>query len=84
VILKNFRGLCPLDHQERGGDPFQNVDKFTPTEKDILVQLSADELVSKFAAAVDRRLDLEQTFMCTLLNGSRLQTTFSFRFCNHK
>jgi hypothetical protein len=52
------------------------------SEKDILVQLSADELVSKFAAAADRRLDLGQTFMCTLLNG--FQTTFSFRFCNLK
>jgi hypothetical protein len=53
-------------------------------EKDILVQLSADELVSKFAAAADRRLDLGQTFICTLLNGSRVQPTFLFRFCNFK
>jgi hypothetical protein len=41
-------------------------------EKDILVQLSADELVSKFSAAADRRLDLGQTFMCALLISSRL------------
>jgi hypothetical protein len=40
--------------------------------------LSADELVSRFAAAADRRLYLGPTFTCALLNGSRLPSHSHF------